>query len=68
MHDAKELLFGAFLILILPDTEKKTISLGHALRPRYLTQPSGDLIDVGAILEKRFELIGQSQIGQDQNG
>lgn len=40
------------IILVLPNRDEKTISIGHTLRPRFLTYADGDLTDVGAVMSK----------------
>jgi len=40
------------IILILPDREQETVSKGHALRPRFLTWPTGNSNEVIAVLAK----------------
>ncbi len=40
------------IILVLPDRDEKTISIGHSLRPRFLTYADGDLSDVAAVMNK----------------
>lgn len=44
-----------YLILVLPDAEKETISLGHNLRPNYLTYAHSDMDELKAVLEKMLE-------------
>jgi len=61
IHQRKELLeitsireqfFQVYLVLILPDAQKETISLSHNLRPNYLTYMHSDLNELKAVLEK----------------
>jgi hypothetical protein len=47
-----ELLHSVRMILILPDWEQETISIGHALRPRFLTWPAWNPNEVIAVLAK----------------
>ncbi len=49
-HD--RLLEGIRVILILPDLRRDTISLGHRLRPRFMTDADGDFSQVEAVLRK----------------
>ena len=37
-------------ILVLPDSEPETVTLGHALRPRFLTFTDSDFNDIVAVL------------------
>lgn len=46
------------LILVLPDAEKETISLGHSLRPNYLTYVHRDLEELKAVLKKMLKSDG----------
>ncbi len=40
------------LILILPDRDEQTMSMGHRLFPRYVSYADSDFSDVGAVLKK----------------
>ena len=53
------------IILVLPDREEKTISMGHSLRPRFLTYADGDLSDVAAVMIK---MMGNPREEQNQRG
>jgi hypothetical protein len=48
----RELLHDRRIILVLPDSEPETVSLGHILRPRFITYGDSDYMDVSAILGK----------------
>jgi hypothetical protein len=48
----RDILLRAPLILILPDHEKKTITKGHALRPRFLSYIDNDFSEVSGVLKK----------------
>lgn len=43
------------LILIIPDSEKETVVLGHSLYPRFLSYADGDFRDVAAVLGKMLK-------------
>lgn len=43
-------LIGEFIILIVPDSQKETVSLGHRLRPRLLTYADSDFSEISAVL------------------
>ncbi|MDY6952717.1 MAG: hypothetical protein SWE60_14495 [Thermodesulfobacteriota bacterium] len=43
------------LILVIPDSEKETVVLGHSLYPRFLSYADGDFLDVAAVLGKMSE-------------
>jgi hypothetical protein len=53
------------IILVLPDRDEKTISIGHSLRPRFLTYADGDLTDVAAVMIK---MMGNPKEEQNQRG
>ena len=53
------------IILVLPDRDEKTISIGHSLRPRFLTYADGDLSDVAAVMTK---MMGNPREEQSQRG
>jgi len=53
------------IILVLPDRDEKTISIGHSLRPRFLTYADGDLSDVAAVMIK---MMGNPKEEQNQRG
>lgn len=43
---------GISLILILPDHRKKTISIAHSLKPRFIAYQDGDFDIIGQVLAK----------------
>ena len=49
LHDVKT-------ILVLPDREPDTISIGHTLYPRFISYADSDLQDVAAVLDKMMGL------------
>lgn len=49
-------LHQGYLVLIIPDADKDTVSLGHDLRPNYLTYAHRDLNELKAVLEKIIEI------------
>jgi hypothetical protein len=51
----KELLLDRRIILILPDDEPETASLGHMLRPRFITYRSSDYSDVSIVLGRMIK-------------
>jgi len=53
------------IILVLPDRNEKTISIGHSLRPRFLTYADGDLRDVAAVMIK---MMSNPREEQNQRG
>lgn len=48
----RDLLHDRRIILVLPDSEPDIVSLGHILRPRFITYGDSDYVDVSAILGK----------------
>jgi hypothetical protein len=52
MTSIRDQLYQVYLILILPDAEKETISLCHNLRPNYLTYAYRDIDELKAVLIK----------------
>ncbi|MCD4676233.1 MAG: hypothetical protein K8S18_09610 [Desulfobacula sp.] len=63
----KKLLNDRYIILILPDTAKETITQAHKLYPRYTSNIQGNFEDVSLVLEK---MIGnfQQKINGEKNG
>jgi hypothetical protein len=51
-----ELLYDLRIILILPDREHETISMGFKLYPRFVSYADGDFSDVAAVLGKMLKL------------
>ncbi len=45
------------IILILPDSERDTVSKGHKFHPRFLSYVDSDFSDVGAVLKKMIANI-----------
>lgn len=52
LHAIKDLLDDIRIILILPDSESETTTLGHKLIPRFISYINGNFDDVGAVLRK----------------
>ena len=48
----KNLLLNLRILLVLPDGEHETITMGHTLFPRFLTYADSDFKDVRAVLRK----------------
>ena len=51
----RHLLSDTPIILVLPDREKSTAIIGYGLVPRFLTYIDGNLMEVGAVLEKMLQ-------------
>ncbi len=51
----RDLYHGHKIVLILPDSDAKTISTGHKLCPRFLTQIDSDFKNTAAVVEKMME-------------
>ncbi len=47
------------IILILPDKEKETISMGHKLHPRFVSYSDSDFNDVTLVLDKMIESLNK---------
>ncbi len=47
-----DLLCDQKIILVLPDRAQETLSMGHALYPRFISYTDGDLQDVTSVLHK----------------
>jgi len=52
IYSVKEFFERIRIILILPDREGNTVSLGHKLFPRFVSYADGDFKDVAAVLAK----------------
>jgi len=50
-------------ILILPDRENQTVSIGLTLRPRFVSFLDSDFSDVSAVLEKMIRVYGNESLG-----
>jgi hypothetical protein len=48
----KKLLLDMRILLVLPDGDNETITMGHTLFPRFLTYMDSDFKDVEAVLKK----------------
>lgn len=48
----RELLHNLRILLILPDNEFDTVTQGHILRPRFLTDIEGNFSDLAEVLRK----------------
>lgn len=51
------LLEDAKKILIVPDTNPATLTLGHALRPRFLSDCNSDFLDIAAVLSQMIRKL-----------
>lgn len=52
----RDLIHEYRLILILPDKEEQTVSLGHSLRPNFMTYKNGNLHQLEVVLKKMLRL------------
>jgi len=43
------------IILVLPDSQTQTVTIGHRLRPRFVSFMDGDFSDVAAVLGKMIK-------------
>ena len=56
-------LFGDIrIILILPDSDRDTISQGHKLYPRFLSYVDGNFADVAAVLAKMLRKVESNNL------
>jgi len=51
----KNLMLNLRILLILPDGDNETITMGHTLFPRFLTYADSDFKDVEAVLKKMIQ-------------
>jgi hypothetical protein len=58
----RELLWDVRVILALPDSDPETVSRGHLLRPRFMTDCAGDFQEVAAVLGR---MIGNEVSGMN---
>jgi hypothetical protein len=56
MQALEQMLERLRLILILPDSDPRTIAQAHSLRPRYLSNIHSDFQDVAAVLKKMLAI------------
>jgi hypothetical protein len=61
LHDLRDRLLDRKCILVLHDTEKETISLGHQLRPRFLTNFDQPPEHLGAVLSKMLKNAAEAR-------
>ncbi len=61
----RELFTNSRTIVILPEREASTISIGHLFRPSFIAFDDEDFQDVAAILK---HLCGHRQCGMDRKG
>jgi len=52
----RDLIHEYRLVLILPDRGEDTVSLGHSLRPNFMTYRMGDLRELEIVLKKMLHL------------
>ncbi len=63
----RDLLSDLKIILILPDRDNDTVSIGHSLFPRYQSFADSDFTNVAAVLKKMLIGNGQMKTSQDIN-
>jgi len=54
MQPLRGLLTEIYIVLVVPDRNKKTIELAHLLLPRFLSQKDDDFADLGKVLDKMY--------------
>jgi len=62
----RNLLSDTPIILVLPDREESTATIGYALVPRFLTYMDSNLMEVGAVLEKMIKYYEEKNVIKDQ--
>lgn len=53
------------IILVLPDREESTTTMGHTLAPRFLTYMDGKLAEVAAVLEKMAKKYNKKEVTKE---
>jgi len=61
MQQFRKLLTEIYVILVLPDRRKGTISLAHHLLPRFLSQKDSDFADLKVVLNRMYDNSQKSQ-------
>jgi hypothetical protein len=51
----RDLLLDIRVILVMPDSDPKTLSKGHLLRPRFMTDCNSDFKEITAVLKRMIE-------------
>jgi hypothetical protein len=51
----RDLLLDIKIILVLPDSDPDTVSKGHILRPRFMSDCSSDFQEIAAVLKRMVE-------------
>ncbi len=67
----RELLEGLRIVLVMGDSDAESVSLGHKLRPRYLSSGEGDFQDVAKVLRKMLgasSTIGEAALSEVHSG
>jgi hypothetical protein len=52
IQSIRDLLSDDPIIIILPDRKADTVSMGHSLRPRFLTYFDSDFVELAGVLDK----------------
>ncbi len=68
LADKKGILEKTRTILILPDNGKEALTMGHLLRPRFLTFMSSDFSDVAAVLTHIKSREQKKNLDRGQHG
>ena len=62
----RNLLSDTPIILVLPDREESTATIGYTLVPRFLTYMDSNLMEVGAVLEKMIKCYEEKNVVEEQ--
>jgi hypothetical protein len=54
MQKLREMLTEIYILMIIPDREKRTFELAHILLPRFLSQKESDFVNLRFVLNKMF--------------
>lgn len=49
------------ILLVLPDRDLRTVSMGHKLYPRFVSYLDGDVLSLLAVLTRMVENVGNSE-------
>jgi len=62
-----KLLTDMRIVLVLPDRRKETVSVGHRLRPRYISYADSDFVDTVAVVKQILKLFPPHEFQESEN-
>jgi len=72
MQILRSLLTEIYVVLVIPDRNKKTIELAHLLLPRFLSQKGSDFADLETVLNRMYansqQAAGWSSLKEANDG